>query len=599
MELPPLLERELRVALRRQSPLRSRFWTTLAAGAGAAAVLLASAFVQSPGAGRTLFTVLVVFALVSIAGVPRAMAGAFAAERENQTLGLLMLSGLHPLEVLASKVVSALLVSTTLLLSLVPFLAVPFLAGGVSRHQFLAALVMLPNLLLLVTAISLLTSVVCADTSTAQFTARLALAVLVLAPLVIYFLPTLFSGVPPMSRWWLWAGPGFAPWGLVFSRAGTQGWFAGFWPCTWITFGWSYASLGTAAWALRRVWRAEETQPAETGWRRRWRYLLRGGGATGEQRRWLLDLNPFLWLAMRHRAPLVWSWMVIGGGSIGLVALCVAWPKRFCLIANLLLASALMVFTLSSALNQAAASTLAAVRRTGLLETLLTTPLAPGAMIWGQLEGLRRQFQPLWQSVLGIHCVLLTVGAYLMKPIPAAWAVYLGFCAVILLWHFSLRRESYARLLVIWLGLYTGRVRWSVWKAHRFLSSRGFWFIALVTLPVAARNWGAFPTGTRVDFALLGWFVMFGGVGWLESRQAARALSQRLLMQFREVAQEPIPAPDDPRLKHWKLDTRLPLDAARMQAELVERVVRRNPPARSRSAQDRAEFPFARRKRDA
>ncbi len=61
----------------------------------------------------------------------------------------------------------------------------------------------------------------------------------------------------------------------------------------------------------------------------------------------------------------------------------------------------------------------------------------------------------------------------------------------------------------------------------------------------------------------------------LVSRNRRRALANRLILIFREVAQEPIPAEDDPRLKRWQLDQRLPLDDARLQAELVERVVRR------------------------
>jgi ABC-type transport system involved in cytochrome c biogenesis permease component len=576
MELPPLIERELRVALRKQSPRKVRFWVTLGAVMGASIVMLVAALTQSAEAGRMLFQVLLVGALAGMLGVPRVMAGAFAAERENQTLGLLMLSGLHPLEVFLSKVVSAALVSTTLLLALTPFLAVPFLAGGISFDQFVATLIALPNLLLFAIAVSLLASVACADTGTAQFAAKVSLAALCLLPLAVYCLQKTFAGAAPLSSWWLWASPAFVPWSLFTSATKSPGLFAGFWVSSSVTLGWSCASLLAAGWTLRRVWRAEEGPAQRTSWRLSRRNAVQG---TTASRRWqaqrCLAVNPFLWLATRNRGPVVWAWLALGSLGIGWLTGLLLWPARSLLVANLLLTSFLLNLALGTFISQAAASTLARLRRTGEMEQLLCTPLDPGAMIWGQLEALRRQFNPLWWTVLAGHVALLMAGIFLLPGKLWAGLVYVLCFGFMLVWHGSLLGEGYQRLLVLWLALYTGRARWAVWKSNPFGRSGWTWFFLLVCSPVAIRSWRSFPTGADGEFYMLGAVAAFGVAYWLEARQRARALANRLILAFREVAQEPIPAEDDPRLKRWQLDRRLPLDDARLQAELVERVVRR------------------------
>src|SRR5262245_57715278 len=76
-------------------------------------------------------------------------AGLFIQERQEQTLGFLFLTGMSIGEIFLTKVLGALLVAATTLLALVPFMAMPFLSGGVSFAVFWASVWCLPNLLLL------------------------------------------------------------------------------------------------------------------------------------------------------------------------------------------------------------------------------------------------------------------------------------------------------------------------------------------------------------------------------------------------------------------------------------------------------------------
>jgi hypothetical protein len=54
-------------------------------------------------------------------------------ERRNGTLGLLVLTGLKPLEIFTHKLMGAAFLTAYGLLGALPFFAIPFLAGGVSR----------------------------------------------------------------------------------------------------------------------------------------------------------------------------------------------------------------------------------------------------------------------------------------------------------------------------------------------------------------------------------------------------------------------------------------------------------------------------------
>ena len=154
----PIIERELRVALRKRRPARSRLQVAAAAVGGAMLFLLLAPLTGSPALGRNLDEMPFLAGLYFVVRAPRLTAGVLAEERRNQTLGLLFLSGLGAGEVFASKFLSAALVAFTDLLALFPMLALPFLLGGVSFEVFLATISALPALMLFALAVSLLAS---------------------------------------------------------------------------------------------------------------------------------------------------------------------------------------------------------------------------------------------------------------------------------------------------------------------------------------------------------------------------------------------------------------------------------------------------------
>jgi hypothetical protein len=114
----PIIERELRVALRKQQPVRTRLKVAALSAGGAALFLLFAALTGGQGIGRFLDEALCAVGLSFVLQAPHLVAGSLAEERRNQTLGLLFLSGLGAGEVFASKFLSAALIAfTNLLLS--------------------------------------------------------------------------------------------------------------------------------------------------------------------------------------------------------------------------------------------------------------------------------------------------------------------------------------------------------------------------------------------------------------------------------------------------------------------------------------------------
>src|SRR5437899_12130192 len=115
----PLIERELRVALRKQRPARGRLKVAALAVAGCM-LYVWIAGIRGDYSGRILEQGLWLVSLYLVLKAPMLTAGVLAEERRNQTLGLLFLSGLGAAEVFASKFLSSALIAFTDLLAIFP-----------------------------------------------------------------------------------------------------------------------------------------------------------------------------------------------------------------------------------------------------------------------------------------------------------------------------------------------------------------------------------------------------------------------------------------------------------------------------------------------
>src|SRR5436190_7123896 len=157
----PLIERELRTALRRNAP-RHRWHVALAAAV--ICVISLGFALSSRKGGQQLFGLLLWYGTYeAVVPVLRSSTDCFSQERRSGTLGLLFLAGLRPIEIFISKLSGLFLASFYNLVSLAPFMSLAFLSGGISGECFLATNVALVNVLLFTLSVSVFASVLCRD----------------------------------------------------------------------------------------------------------------------------------------------------------------------------------------------------------------------------------------------------------------------------------------------------------------------------------------------------------------------------------------------------------------------------------------------------
>jgi ABC-type transport system involved in multi-copper enzyme maturation permease subunit len=301
-------------------------------------------------------------------------AGLISRERHNQTLGLLFLAGLRPFEVFVSKVLSGALLSFTNLLALAPFMAVPFLSGGLSWQLFVATLFCLPNLLFFALAMTILGSVLCEEEGLALIVATILGGVIAGLTPGLYQADRVFSASRSISPDWLLASPGYGV--HLILRNFTAGTPLDFWLNSAVTLCWSCLVLTIAGAILKRTWQDAPVTLPLADWQTGWRAWFKGTGKWRRKtsRRWL-DTQPFTWLAMQDRSLERLAWLLVAGIAVIWLAAWLVWSKHWLSLLNLLVTAALMNGVVEGIALYAVGRRIGEDRRSGALELLLTTSL--------------------------------------------------------------------------------------------------------------------------------------------------------------------------------------------------------------------------------
>ena len=552
--LAPLVRRELRIALRRRQLPKERFYVAASGAALVTLYLLLGLLDGSSSVGRKLHEWLFYNGLfLAVVRPTQATVGIFSEERRNQTLGLLHLTGMTSLELFVSKLLGGLLVASAGLLAIVPFLAVPFLSGGVSFQLFTATVVCLPTLLVFVVSISTLASVVSEDDGSAVILTVAVAAVLSLAAPVPYELGLLMAGEPPYSSAWLSLSPAYAPY-RVLSGYGADA--AGFLTSIVATLTWSAGCLILACAVLSRSWRNDPD--VGPGWRlRRPSWLRPDAVRWAEIRRAVLDKNPFQWRVQRDQRPVERAYLIV-------IAICLLWLTGWCAwgklwpsTMNFFITALLLVMVIDWLAIHAAARRIGEDRRDGMFELLLTTGLSPRQIVEGQLEGLRRQFRHLRRIVVGL-CVAMMLGGFLTRQwnvgavitYVTVWCLFVAFC---------LRKEQRRVPSVMWVALITGRPLFALFRSK---GNRVQWIWIMFNLRDITRGFrggmGQFPTGSAPELILVAAVALIFAIVMLATQRGRIEMRQRLIEDMRLIVQEPVPDRNDPRLKKWNGRDRLP-----------------------------------------
>ena len=547
--LPPMVERELRVALLRRKAHRQWMVAAWTAGGICLCFLLVLGLGPSRSVGHTLFGWL--FALGCGGVVSRGFgltADLFSEERRNGTLGLLVLAGLRPLDIFLNKLLGAGLLAAYALLGGLPFFAIPFLAGGVSATQFICALAFLANGLLFCVAVGLLASVVHREGGQAQTTALVLTGLLSLATPVARGVTATASITHVLPREWLTLSPAYPPY-LVFTN------FAGssprlFWMGSGFTLVYSLTALLLAALVLQYTWREGPETLAPQGWRERWQRWARGGeGWRQRLRAHLLPDHPFCWLAARDRRPALFAQAFLGMAALLWLAGWAVCGRVWLRPANAFVSSIGIHLCLNWILAYAAGRRLAEERQTGGFEVLLSTPLDPAAIVDGQCKALLVQFRSVWVIAFVFDMVLCGSGFAATGWSAATAAIYLAaWCLLVPFW-FAKHLETASRAM--WISAWTGRPAYAAIQAMKS------------ALPVIVWVWimsgGAFRGLSSRPSLVMAAFVVLAIFGAIFGNFATRRkLREKLARELGLIACAPIPSRGDKRFKKWDPDLIFP-----------------------------------------
>ncbi len=566
MFVSSIIERELRVALRKHRAVKSRF---KAAGIGAAIVcgfLLLGLLIGSFNAGRTLHRVLFFMGL-ALAVVPpaRISVGLFCEERRNQTLQLLYLTGMGAAELFVGKLLGGVVMASNDLLAITPLLAVPFFSGGVSVNLFLATVACLPVVLLFTVAIGVLASVWCRDDGAAMVCAVVVGVVICLAVPLPYYLGRAISGFAPFPGRWLCLSPAYGPFlvGTNFSGATPRD----FWITAGVTCLWTLACLTLAAVWLSKHWRQDEVRSVEVaGWRGKWARWVHGSAEWRlELRERLLAKNAFQWLAQQDRRPVFLAWGFMGA-VVGLWLLgWAAWPRYWASPMNFYLTAFVLLGGMGMIMSYAAARAIGNERREGSLELLLTTPLRPAEIVAGQVAATRDQFRPVRLALTGLFVVMMA-GGFLTRP----WT-QTAFFSYVVIWVLFLLSSARIDLqkvpLAMWAGLNTGRPMMAVFRSRADGKRQRWWWIYFVlngsNLWRGLSRAGGFPSGSYGEVFIVGLVAVLVLIYVVVRaiKPAAQPLRERLIAEMRLIARLPLPDLNDPKFKQWMSRKQPPMAA--------------------------------------
>jgi len=559
LTLPPVIERELRLASRQAGT----YWGRI--GAGAVGILLFFTVMNSQlaigpvgSAGLFTFRVLAgVGALVMVTTILPAAAAAFAREKREDTLGLLFLTPLKPVDLVLGKLVSTSLGAFYRFVAFIPLLALPMLAGGVSAGNLVLLLVALLNLVFYAAALGLCVSAQAWDEKRASTTATLAFvglsiilpAMMILSTPISAVLGAYAAGLSPLFPVWQASRGGGVRLGeFGWSLAVTQGlaWYFFRRACQVLPTCWRNepvlpspvlraARLGREAALVEHLQRATPTAvsdgrvspPSPARARRMVRRQF-----DEMHRQQLLERNPALWMAQRWRVDSAAAWIV---GCLPLGA-----PIAILLSGQLeiFVAPAFVLFA-SYCVN--AGFKIYAAKQAGLafsrdraedtLELVLSTPMPSRQLVHGHVLAVLEPLRSILRRVIGIECGWMAVAIItdLLAGNEGTLRYLLLFAAAIGLFIPDLRA-------VVWTGLWQGVISKSAGVAAA--NAQGLvlvlpWTLAIVSAVIS--SWFV-PSGIVFGLPLVSFSI---GADWWFTRCSRRRLDWDLpLWAQRRVAQD-------------------------------------------------------------
>ncbi|HTA29266.1 MAG TPA: ABC transporter permease subunit, partial [Candidatus Cybelea sp.] len=393
MTFLPIVERELRVASRRRGTHGMRMKITAAATLAAVVSFFIGQITPALSFGFCLFWGLSGMCMIYALAAGRLMtADCLSREKREGTLGLLFLTDLKGYDVVLGKLAATSLDGLYGLLTVFPLLAVPLLVGGMTNGELWRMALTLVNTFLFSLAVGLFVSSVSRDEQKAMG-ANLGLLLLLCALLPAFAGLLILAGVLPgrLDQELFYCCPVYALWQCADGEYSK--WPGQFWGSIATTFALTLLLLLLACRMAPRSWQDKPVSPRalqrERGRHRRWWRTGNMEKASAFRKR-LLGLNAYFWLAARSYLKVSYVWTALGVVGIW-------WAFTTLVIGHfddaanytmaLLLNGMIKLWMITEAAHQ-----LAADKKLGAFELLLSTPLTVGDIVRGQWQALRWQF---------------------------------------------------------------------------------------------------------------------------------------------------------------------------------------------------------------
>jgi hypothetical protein len=325
-------------------------------------------------------------------------------EKREGTLGLLFLTDLRGYDIVLGKLLATSLRGAYALLAVLPVLAVTQLMGGVTGLQYWKTALALINALFCSLAVGILVSSISRDSQKAMAATLLVLLLLAIGGPIADATSAAIRKTP------------FQPIGSLTSPAyvlvTASAWGRSpYWDALLLSETISWLMLGLTCALVPYTW--QERRSTSAGASRNWGYRWKYGGARRRERvrRKLLERQPMAWLTCRERWQSVTLWTVaVSATAAFLAVLSRTEPTGAWIMWNYV--GGLFTLVLYLWMASQAVRFLIEVRRSGLTELLLVSPISEREIIIGQWRGLLRMF-----GIPLLLLLLVQVGAAVLSQV--------------------------------------------------------------------------------------------------------------------------------------------------------------------------------------
>ena len=513
MGFPSLIDRELRSAARNPRTYRLR----LAAGllgtlVGLAVILPGAHNIALVGtSSRGVFWWMAALMQLYGMGMALFLAGdALPSERQARTLELLRLTRLSPTELLIGKLVSTGLGALQGIMAFSLTLAVAILAGGVTLGEYVRVMALTMNAVFLALSIGLLASCLIRDGRVAAIAGLIMLLLLCSLPLLMDAKTT--GGAGPTTIPFRELMSPFGSFKLADPhRSGVSQ--SSFWLSLGIQHLLAWCVIGLASHQLRRTWVSEQASTLQRVRAFLWRQERSRPESADEDKETMED-NPILWLLVRKYVS-AWHRLVATGALIVTSAILFLSLSRFFTRTE---ASFFVLLSWHVLIKLwvawIATHLMTEMRRSGMLELTLTSPLDWRLILDGWLIGLKKIFFIPFTLIILADLLIAVIfgGRFTAVYSGPGWLAWIVTNIVVLLF------ESYA---LTWLGLRLGMSALNTTRAWLSSIAIILWLPWFFVASLMALGGVGFNTGVTVGWfdlvvsrTVSGLFVTIGATAW-------------------------------------------------------------------------------------